>query len=137
MESHQNEATTHFGVIPLFLIRAVSLSILQSCCQLDADSWCKRALHFFLCFTVAFRLTVTKAGAFYGEGSFYFVVDETRVAFKYLWVPSDSAAASSATLNIEPTAGQIVTVENDGVTATVGTGDEFSSWFTGHLLYAL
>ena len=79
---------------------------------------------------------MTKAGAFYGEGSFFFLVDGVRVAFKYLWVPSNSAAASSATLNIELFAGQIVTVENDGATAIMGTAGEFASWFTGHLLYA-
>ena len=44
MESLQNRVATHFGVTPLFSMRAVSLASSQHCRGIDADVWCKRTL---------------------------------------------------------------------------------------------
>ena len=44
MESFENGLQLHFGVILLFSMRTESLASLQSCCSVDADTWCKRTL---------------------------------------------------------------------------------------------
>ena len=84
------------------------------------------------------RFSVNKEGNL-GEGSFYFLVDEVRYAFKETYVSTDCCPAGSATINLQLTAGQIVKVQNDISTLLYGTNTEegSKSWFTGHLLYAL
>ena len=58
---------------------------------------------------------------------------------KEIYTEGDGFPASSSTINLELTAGQIVRVEN--IVSTEVAGTEFTgvirSWFTGHLLYAL
>ena len=73
------------------------------------------------------------------QGSFYFLVDEDRYAMKQIYSGGDVQPASSSTINLELTAGQIVRVENAISTAIYGTDSSgvIRSWFTGHLLYAL
>ena len=74
------------------------------------------------------------------NGSFYFLVDETRYAEKDgVSGGSNEAPASSATINVQLNAGQLVRIENVGSTLVYGTFGEgyIQSWFTGHLLYAL
>ena len=52
---------------------------------------------------------------------------------------SNEAPASSATVNLQLNAGQLVRIENVGSTLIYSTHAEgfVQSWFTGHLLYAL
>ena len=74
------------------------------------------------------------------NGSFYFLVDEIRYAEKDGHSgDSNQAPASSATINLQLNAGQLVRIENVGSTLLYGTHAEgfVQSWFTGHLLYAL
>ena len=73
------------------------------------------------------------------NGSFYFLVDEVRYAEKDgVSGGSNEAPASSATINLQLNAGQLVRIENVGSTLLYGTHAEgfVQSWFTGHLLYA-
>ena len=82
---------------------------------------------------------MTKEGNDY-HGSFFFLVDEVRYAEKDgLYGGSNEAPASSATINLQLNAGQLVRIENIGSTLVYGTFAEgyIQSWFTGHLLYAL
>ena len=44
MESLQNGIETNFKGTPLFSMRTESLASLKSCCSIDVDAWCKRAL---------------------------------------------------------------------------------------------
>ena len=44
MESLENRLQPHSGVTPLFSMRTESQESSQSCCSVDADAWCKRAL---------------------------------------------------------------------------------------------
>ena len=44
LEYYYYKVATHFGAIPLFSMRAVSLEALQHCRSVDADVWCKRDL---------------------------------------------------------------------------------------------
>ena len=43
MELLKNGLQPHSGATPLFSIRAVSQASSQSCCSVDADSWCRHA----------------------------------------------------------------------------------------------
>ena len=74
------------------------------------------------------------------NGSFYFLVDEVRYAEKDgVSGGSNEAPASSATVNLQLNAGQLVRIENVGSTLIYSTHAEgfVQSRFTGHLLYAL
>ena len=67
-------------------------------------------------------------------------MDEVRYAEKDgLYGGSNEAPSSSATINLQLSAGQLVRIENFGSTLVYGTFEEgfLQSWFTGHLLYAL
>ena len=44
MEWLQNGIETDFKGTPLFSMRTESLASLESCCSIDVDAWCKRAL---------------------------------------------------------------------------------------------
>ena len=82
---------------------------------------------------------MTKEGNDY-DGSFYFLVDEVRFAFKDGKTGSGNGAPSgSATINVELMAGQIVRIENDQSTVLYGSHAEgyMYSWFTGYLICAL
>ena len=73
-------------------------------------------------------------------GAFYFLVDKVRYAYLREYDGgSDYSPAGSATINIQLMAGQVVGIENVASRAIYGTNSagNISSWFTGHLLYAL
>ena len=74
------------------------------------------------------------------HGTFWFLVDEVRYAYKTAYFyNADSTPSGSTTINIELTAGQIVRIENLDSTVIYGTHEDgfMQSWFTGHLLHAL
>ena len=50
MESLENGLQPQSGVIPLFLITTELLASPQSCHNIEADAWCKRALNGLNCF---------------------------------------------------------------------------------------
>ena len=83
------------------------------------------------------RLSATKTGN-EAHGSFWFLVDNTRVAYVEGFEPDAPLPRASTTIILELTAGQLVQIENNYSTIIVGTnGLGMNSWFTGFLLYAL
>ena len=71
--------------------------------------------------------------------AFSILVDEVRYAYLDVYGSNiDRVPAGSATINIELMSGQVVRIENVGSAWIYGTDSNvISSWFTGHLLYAL
>ena len=84
-----------------------------------------------------FRFSANKYGT-ENQGSFYFLVDGVKVAFEYIYSPITCCPNGDATINLELSAGQTVSIENHLSTRLYGTGADglMFSWFTGHLLYA-
>ncbi len=86
-----------------------------------------------------FRFSAVKQGANY-DGSFWFMVDNVKVAFSDGHSPNSGVHPdSSATINLYLTASQRVQVVNHFSTNVFGTDMHdtyFYSWFTGFLLYA-
>ena len=88
---------------------------------------------------IHFRFTVIKSGNNY-DGRFHFMVNEVEYALVDMDLVSagDSTPSTTATINLELLAGDVVRIENIGSTLIYGVnGDIMYSWFTGHLLYAL
>ena len=82
---------------------------------------------------------MTKEGDL-AHGSFFLLVDGERYAEKEGYYGEENGApATSATITVQLSAGQLVSVQNVGSLLVYGTYARtyIQSWFTGHLLYAL
>ncbi len=88
-------------------------------------------------FCLLFRFSAAKLGN-NRNGRFYFLVDGERVAYVDKHLPNlDPSAQGSATVNLYLTAGQVVQLENVGVSVIYGASRGYAmSWFTGFMLYA-
>ena len=84
-----------------------------------------------------YRFTAAKRGDDY-RGSFYFLVDNERVAFVERYDENATTKQGSSTINLYLTAGQLVRIENYISANVWGTVPDSGiwSWFTGFLLFA-
>ena len=94
--------------------------------------------HFSTHFAYHNRFTAVKEGI-NNHGSFWFLVDNTRVAYVDEPNPDDYHPQGGETITLELTAGQSVRIENQDWTTIYGTDSSgvLRSWFTGFLLYEL
>ncbi len=81
---------------------------------------------------------MTKTGG-EGHGTFWIVVDNTRVAYKDGSDTDTNHDAGSMTIVLELTAGQAVQIENNVSSEVLGTDAEgvIRSWFSGYLMFPL
>ncbi len=73
------------------------------------------------------------------DGSFWFLVDNTRVVFIEEYNDDYSSPQGTGSIILELRAGQSVRIENNGSTEVYGLSQagHLRSWFTGFLLYTL
>ncbi len=73
------------------------------------------------------------------QGSFWFLVDNTRVTYIDAYDADASQPQGTGIIVLELTAGQSVRIENNVSNIVFGTYHEghLHSWFTGFLLYSL
>ncbi len=85
-----------------------------------------------------FRFSAVKEGS-EDRGSFFFLVDNVKIAFVDEFTANGQNPQGSATIILELTAGQEVQIMNYQSTTVWGTSDNHGfiwSWFTGFLLHA-